>query len=73
MAGDEDRRLDRVEQDVGFAGRGVERLEAVVAELSGQIHVLHERLERLEKRLSDLTTEHGEVGDGPPPHSHRGL
>jgi len=67
-------RLEAVEQEIGFAGRAAERLEQTVAELSSQVYELNGRLDRLEKRLADLTPDQGEdAPDEPPPHSHKPL
>ena len=75
-----EQRIAALEESVGFAEHKAGKLDSLVTDLSAQVYELATRLERLERKITDLQTDvqsgqgaAGEVPNDPPPHSHRPL
>jgi uncharacterized coiled-coil protein SlyX len=59
-----ERRLTRVEEELGFTGHALERLAEGVSDLSARLERAISRLEALERRLGRLESPAEASGDG---------
>jgi SlyX protein len=65
-----DERLTKLEMKLAYAEETIVTLDQVVTDQAKEIALLTARLEKLEKRVTDLTEEDrdGMIGDQRPPH-----
>ncbi len=65
-----DERLTKLEMKLAYAEETIVTLDQVVTEQAKEIALLTARLEKLEKRVTDLAEEDrdGMIGDQRPPH-----
>lgn len=65
-----DERLTKLEMKLAYAEETIATLDQVVTDQAKEIALLTARLEKLEKRVTDLTEENrdGMIDDQRPPH-----
>ncbi len=68
--GNEQHRIDQLEESAGYADRNIEILSAEIAQINKAVMGLTRRFAQIEARLSEINDRAGDdVPNVPPPHS----